>query len=105
MGCYIDSMRSNLTEIVDLSSGETWIAGNLNIPRSEFGLSMIRIGSKVRLIAFGGTTSGVDDYLLDSIEMFDEASQTWKITTLKLQQKRSDFGHLNFSSRFMLDFS
>ena len=100
-GCYKGQfgLRSNVTEIVNLSTGETGFAGNLNVPRSGFGLSLIKMGSKLRLIAFGGTTFGQENYL-DSIEMFDEASQTWKVTTMRLQQKRRDFGYLGFSSRF-----
>ena len=88
----------DLTEIVDLSSKTSRIASNLKTSRQNHGMSIMKIGIEFKLVAFGGE-SEEDSGLLDSIEVWDGQSETWKVSELKLQEKSSRFSAINVFNR------
>ena len=72
------------------------IAGSLNAPRQNHGMSVKKIGKTFKLIAFGGE-SEEGDGLLDSIEVWNSQSETWEEPNskrFKLQDKTSRFSTL-----------
>ena len=80
------------------------IAGSLNAPRQNHGMSVKKIGKTFKLIAFGGE-SEEGDGLLDSIEVWNSQSETWEEPNskrFKLQDKTSRFSTLTMfnGSRF-----
>ena len=114
--CRITKKSLHLTEIVDLQlclkalaeggtkdfSNITRIVGSLNVARSGFGMAMINMGSRLKLIAFGGSSDQLGH--LDSVEVWDETTETWKMSNMKLNHKRENFGYLTFSSKFGTSF-
>ena len=62
------------TEIVDLSSGKTWIGGDNNVPRTRFNMDICILDGKPRVVAHCGNLDEKDD-----IEIWDEKSESWKI--------------------------
>ena len=86
----------DITEIVDLSTRTSRIAGSLNTPRQNHGMSVMTIGRTFRLIAFGGE-SVEGGLLLDSTEMWNSQTETWEEVIskkFKLKEKISRFSTL-----------
>ena len=81
------------TEIIDLESGISRLGGNLNFDRRHHGMGVISKNGKPTLIVFGG------EYMdeigcpmsLDSIEEWDDETETWRISDLKLDIGRHSF--------------
>ena len=72
------------------------IAGSLNAPRQNHGMSVKKIGKTFKLITFGGE-SEEGDGLLDSIEVWNSQSETWEEPNskrFKLRDKTSRFSTL-----------
>lgn len=92
------------TEVIDLSSKTSRIAGNLNIPRQNHGMSIMKIGKEFKLVAFGGE---YDQCLLDSIEIWNTSSETWELSnTLKLRNKSTRFSTATvFNGQFLNSYS
>ena len=90
----------SVTEIVQLTNGESWIAdGDLNVPRRKFGMSTVKIEGKLRLIAFGGLSE--NSAPLDSIEIWNEESETWKLSQINLPKDNWDFGYISYGQEDM----
>ena len=96
--CRKTKRTLNITEIVDFTTFQTRIVGNLNVARAGFGMTLIIIGSKLEVVAFGGHSEKLGP--LDSVEVWDENTETWKMSKMKLNHKRENFGYLSFSSKF-----
>ena len=79
------------TEIIDLYENGTMSirkSADLNTPRHSHGMGIINIENLATVVVFGGSSkSGT----LDSVEIWDDASETWNISNLKLKQARSEF--------------
>ena len=62
------------TEVIHLSTGASHIApaGNLNTPRQNHGMSVMKIGNAFKLVAFGGEFEE-ENGLLDSIEVWNKS--------------------------------
>ena len=68
--------------------------------RMYLGLGIDHLDSKLRLVAFGGSNSNWID--LDTVELFDDASKTWKLSrTLRLSEKRHNFVFLSIPSHYI----
>ena len=63
------------TEIIDLSNWTSRKVGDLNIQRYRHGMGIVDINGKSKLIVFGG----YDDSYLNSIEEWDEDTETWSL--------------------------
>lgn len=61
--------------------------GNINLPR--FGSRMVTVGSSTYIL--GGKERNPELYL-DSIELFDKQSKTWKVVQRRLNKPRAHFG-------------
>ena len=86
---YSGMLRS--TEIIDLSNGVSRRVGDLNEARTLHGMGILKINGNSKLVVFGGET--IDDngdvIALDSVEEWDDESESWKISSLKLSTARS----------------
>jgi len=81
----------NSTEIINISDGTSRKVGDLNVARRLHGMGIAHINGKSKLIVFGGrTTAG---HNLDSIEEWDEESETWTMSTMKLSEAKEQFGY------------
>ena len=82
------------TEVIDLTTKKSHIAGSLTTPRQNHGMSVMKIGKTYKLITFGGE-SMEGDGLLDSIEVWNSQTEIWEESkSLKLEDKVSRFSSL-----------
>ena len=95
----LKQMSLDTTEVIDLSTRTSHIAGNLNTPRQYHGMSVMKIGNAFKLVAFGGESEQVNG-LLDSIEMWDSQNETWNKFELKLQDRISRFSTITAFNGF-----
>ena len=77
------------TEIIDLSNGTVRKAGDLNVRRSMHGMDVSNHSGQRKVIAFGGFNA--NDQYLDSVEEWNDESETWKMTSLKLSEAKAQF--------------
>ena len=79
----------------------TLVKGNeLNIGRWGHGIGLIHNQGRLTLAVFGGV--GHDGDNLDSVEIYDEVTKTWKLSnTLKLSEKKAFFGFLSVPSHLI----
>ena len=105
-GCFKQNGLSvGFTEIVDLTTNQSRMGGNLNVARAGFGMALIVVRNKLRLLAFGGihkekeVVTTIHNKFIDSVEIWDEVTESWMMTDMKLQQKRRAFGYVSVSSR------
>ena len=61
-------------------------------------MEVVPIDGTMKVIVFGG--EGPDYVNLDSLEVFDEKTATWKMSTKKLNIGRYLFGHTKVSKTF-----
>ena len=81
----------NSTEIINVSNGTSKRAGNLNVRRVGHGMGIIQRNGKSNLIVFGGYNK--DGLYNDSVEEWDDISQIWKETRMKLSESKGYFGY------------
>ena len=77
------------TEIIKLSNWTPKKAGDLNVQRSHHGMGIVDINGKSKLIVFGGWNGSH----LDSIEEWDEVTETWSMSNMKLSEPKNRFGY------------
>ena len=65
------------TEIVDLSTGKSWMGGNLQTPRTGLKMDVFNLNGKQRISAFEGEDEFSEK--LKSIEIWHEKLQSWKL--------------------------
>ena len=80
------------SEILDIEDGSVTMASPMNSKRSIHGMGVLTIKGKDRLAVFGGYNGKVTD--LDSIETYNSQTGKWETSDLKLDAKKSSFGHL-----------
>ena len=78
----------------------TRIVGNLNSPRHDHGISLMKFNNKYKIVVFGGDNyKGFLDFeRIDSIEVFDEETEKWNNTELKLTCPRAAFSFVTVFS-------
>ena len=90
----------NYVEILSLNTLTTRTGNPHQIGRKSHGLGEIHINGQLTLAAFGGTDSSFNQ--LDSIEIFDNDTQTWSVSeTFKLEEKKTNFGFLSVSTNLI----
>ena len=85
-GSYISS-----TEVInayDLATANINF-GSMVQARAYHGLTVVHIDGSTKILALGGYANG--NYL-DSIEILDPTSAAWKMTSMKLSEKKREFG-------------
>ena len=75
------------TEIIDIDS-ETISMGNpMNLRRHSHGIGHVAINGKDKLVVFGGTDGGGNNAkALDEIEIYDNETDQWKLSTIRLDK-------------------
>ena len=103
-GCnFITRDLVKSTEIMDLSTGKSWFGGDLNIGRVGFGMAFLYLEGKRRILAFGGKSEEFENpVLFDSIEIWNDESNQWEMSNMKLKQKNSNFGFLSMPLKYNL---
>lgn len=92
-GSYISS-----TEIIhetDLTTANIAV-GSMVQARAYHGLVAVTIDDMPKILALGGYADG--NYL-DSIEMWDPLTEEWKMTTMKMSEKKRDFGFISLPAK------
>ena len=106
-GGYLSS-----TEVISISGKHLpRKVGDLNNPRCKHGMAITRIDDEIKLIAFGGHLRDWTKWAslkkqdwnesatyLDSIEVWNDVTETWEISDLKLKEKKFEFGFLSVPS-------
>ena len=85
-------------EVLDLDSLTTRVINYHQIGRADHGLGMVHIDGQLRLAAFGGKDF---DGVTDTIELFDDDTETWSLSEYKLSQKKMAFGYLSVPSHLI----
>ena len=88
--------NENSTEIIDLSNCNIRNGGDLCTSRSMHGMDVLKINGKRVVIAFGGFND--HDQYLDSIEEWNDETETWTMSSLKLSEAKARFRHFSQSS-------
>ena len=70
------------TEIVDLSSGRSWIGGNLNIPRFLLKMDIFNVDGKLRIGTYGRNYRGEPNSQM-VVEIWHEEDESWKIHSME----------------------
>ena len=83
------------TEIIGVYQIISRTAGDLNTARDSHGMGIVTINGEAKLIVFGGRSR---DGLTDSIEEWDDNSETWKMSSLKLSEPKYDFVYCQLPS-------
>jgi len=78
------------TRVLDISTRQVEIVGNLATPRSFFQLATFTTDGITRIFALGG----YDGSRLSSVEEWDEDGKNWK-PAADLEEARSDFAAIN----------
>ena len=80
----------------EIPSGKSWIGGDLNVGQVSLGMAKCFLEGKIRILAFGGKSEYCrHPFNLDSIEVWDEKTESWSVSTLRLKQKISNFGYVS----------
>ena len=94
-----------MTEIIDLSTGESNLSGGLQIPRyNKFKMTVAHVNRKPRLIAFGGhkhqnsASNQVNFFLtlfrsdvVSEVEVWNDITLNWEISNLRLNASTKIF--------------
>ena len=92
------------TEIINLNDlTKAHTAGNLVQARYGHGLVVVHVDNKPTVLALGGGFSGPNGGLnsLNSIEIWNATSKTWRMTSMKLSKPRIYFGILSVPTRLL----
>lgn len=95
----------NSTEIVDIKNGSVASSSPLNIGRGFHGIGILNVDNEDRVAVFGGMTDGTfTEKIHDSVEVYNQQSQKWEITSIKLAQPNWGFGFLTIKGEEMPTF-
>ena len=78
-----------------VSSWKSKFAGNLNIARYWHGMGIVDINGQSKLVVFGGLTTDYSE--LDSIEEWDEDTESWTMSSMKLSKPNALFAYCQSS--------
>ena len=79
------------TEILDTEGGSVTMASPMNSKRSDHGMGVVTINGKNRLAVFGGDDGRNS---LDSVELYNNQTEKWETTNIKLNKPKSEFAFL-----------
>ena len=98
---FTESRSTEIINLNDLTKAHT--AGNLNLARAAHGLVVVHVENKSTVLALGGGFSGPNGGLnsLNSIEIWNATSKTWRMTSMKLSKPRIYFGILSVPTRLL----
>ena len=100
IGGYDGNTCLNSVEILSLDTMTIREGNGMQVGRRYHGSGLVHLDGKLRLAVFGGRSSKYG--FLDSIELFDEDTETWKLPkTLKLSRKKEEFGYLSVPSHLI----
>merc|ERR1712012_94943 len=80
------------TEILDTEDGSVTMASPMNFKRANHGMGVVTINGEERLAMFGGYDGR---YNLDSVELYNNLTEKWKTTDIKLREAKGQFGFLS----------
>ena len=70
-------------EVVDLSSGQSWMRENLHNPKVGFKMDVCMLDGKPRIVTYGGKNEDGQELIgklgMHDIEIWSEESQSWKM--------------------------
>ena len=89
------NVLSGQTLIVDLEAKTSRKVGNLNVPRCSHGMKFFYFDDGLKLIVFGGQD---EEYQMDTIKTFDFETESWKLSKVKLDLGRHNFGYIALPS-------
>ena len=84
------------TEIIEMDEhGKLSIrtSSKTNLVGDRHGMGIININNSPELIVFGGNT--------DSIEIWNDTTETWMVSDMKLKRKNSGFGFSTFATNLL----
>ena len=89
---------SNSTEIINLNNlTKAHTAGNLVKARYNHGIGVVHVDNKPTVVAVGGFND--DDFFIDSIEMWNPATETWTMSSMTLSKPKYSFAMLSLPTR------
>lgn len=107
-GGYVGPYPTSRTEIIDISDENEWymwLGNDMNIRRAYHGMGIISLGNTLKLAAFGGKDNSEMEYLdLDSIEIWNDNSETWELSAMTLKQPKSEFGFATLPIELLCDY-
>ena len=85
--------RLDSVEIIDFETKSVTNTGKMNFKRRLHGIGILTLDGEDQVMAvFGGQDENYDK--LDSVEVYDQETQKWKMTDIKLSHARTSFGFL-----------
>ena len=93
-------------EVVDLSSGQSWIRENLHIPKVGFKMHVCILDGKPRIVTFGGKREDGEELIgMHDIEIWSEESQSWKLRMMPTKVFRFILGLDDFFGNSLCKFN
>ena len=89
----------NSVEILSLDTMTIKEGNGLQVARYHHGSGLVHLNGKLRFAVFGGFNR--NDRNLDSIELFDEDTETWTLSKTKLSERKQEFGFLSVPSHLI----
>jgi len=87
-----DSSVLDSAEIIDFDSKSVTNTEKLNFERYFHGIGILTLDGEDQVAIFGGIKR--NDDALDNFEVYDQETQKWKMTDMKLTQAKDSFGFL-----------
>ena len=89
-----DSSSNELdsAEIIDFELKSFTNTGKMNFKREFHGIGILTLDGKDQIAIFGGWDETGDEF--DSVEVYDQETQKWTMTDIKLTQAKGSFGFL-----------
>ena len=84
-------------EILSLDTMTMKEGNGLQESRGVHGSGLVHLNDKLKLAVFGGS----NQKYLDSIELFDEETETWKLSKTNLSEKKDVFGYMSVPSHLI----
>ena len=70
------------------------MASPMNSKRYGHGMGVLTIKGEDRLAVLGGSSNGIRNNRLDSVETYNAKTEKWEISDIKLSEPKSYFGFL-----------
>ena len=97
-GGYAYSKKVNLdsTEILNIVTGNITMAAPMNFKRWLFGIGILNLENKDRVVVFGGM--GQDYVSMNTVEIYIAENDTWQVIDIELQKENYQFGFLTIKN-------
>ena len=80
----------DVSEIFDMDKARiTIMTSPMHFKRSRHGIGVITVDDEDKLVVFGGYN---ENGSIDSVELFDDETQSWDMTDIKLMEGKYSFG-------------